>query len=253
MKKELLFLQFLSWEQIDEEVSKMNVCVLSGKINKIDIKKDEYWCLDNVFINLKTENKDFTIQTLKTTENICEIDLVVEFFNNTNPPKIDDKMNVLLKKDDYTIISSYKNLDWSFKLISGNNYKNNFISCNNNEEQIPIKQENNQIVKEEKPIQNDIQKTIIKKNPDKIIEKASEINILSENIKQDKLEEIQKDQIKENEVVSLNQSNSDKINNLETNIWNSNPAESDKDYFFFWTWIIFVLILTILLYKRFKK
>jgi len=34
---------------------------------------------------------------------------------------------------------------------------------------------------------------------------------------------------------------------------NSNFIEFHKDYFLFWTWIIFIIILWVFLYKRFKK
>jgi len=275
----------LLWIEISNN---QETCKISWKIEDINKSLNQDNCSFDLELKINSGNNIFYI---KANELIFfdDWESACIWANTTFPvfldsklyfPSINDSIYTIIDKNNYSIVKywleKYNNSSDIDSCIISNSWSNSDLFLSEEqikdiktnlykefkkeqeirkqyEEQIPLKQDNNQTTKEENPIQNDIQKSTIKKNSNKIIEKTLEINIVNENIKQNETWEILNEQIKENEIVAWKQSDLNKINDLETNIWNSTPVEFHKDYFLFWTWIIFVLILTILLYKRFKK
>ena len=160
----ILLLSALSPEYIDDYVNDLNKCSVSGIVKKVDINK-YHDCSDDLRIYISWDNWNYEVFSSKINDNMCEIDWSLIIYSDKTLPKVWDKVELLINKTGYDIISDEKVWEWVYKLISWNNSEWNTQICEPN----------------------------------------------------------------------------------------SNFFEFYKDYFIIWTWIIFLTVLWVIVFKRFRK
>ena len=127
----ILLLSALPWEVIDQEVAKANKCEISWIIKKIEIKEYDV-CTDNVKIYVSWDIWKYIINSIKTTQNECVFDWIWIIYSDKTLPKVWDKVNFLINKDNYSILSDKKNIDWTYYILSWNDVKYNLETCKPN-------------------------------------------------------------------------------------------------------------------------
>ena len=127
----ILLLSALPGEVIEEEVAKANKCETSWIIKKIEIKESDV-CTDDIKIYISWNSWKNIINSTKTTQNECVFDWIWIIYSDKTIPKVWDKVNFLINKDNYSILSDKKNIDWTYNLLSWNNNKYNIESCPSN-------------------------------------------------------------------------------------------------------------------------
>ncbi|MDD3646473.1 MAG: hypothetical protein PHH06_03620 [Candidatus Gracilibacteria bacterium] len=131
MLNPIYFLLALSGEMINEEVMKKDKCEIFGTIKKIEITNDSI-CLDKLEIYVLGNKGKYIINSLKTTENGCEHDGIGIFYGESTLPKVGDKINYLIDKDNFYILSDKKDIDGTYHLESGDNLRFDIEVCKAN-------------------------------------------------------------------------------------------------------------------------
>lgn len=127
----ILFLSALWPDMIDNDISKLDKCNLTWKIKDIKIIKNSE-CLDNVEIMISWSNWYYNVNVSKTTDTDCSHDSIYLLYWNKNIPKIWDKVDYMIDKSSYHIISDNKVWEWIYKLVSWNNSELNTEICTPN-------------------------------------------------------------------------------------------------------------------------
>lgn len=151
-------------DMIISDIKLSNPCNVSWIVEKIEIKKWEHECSDNIFLYIKSNNNLYKVSALKNTQTECTFDWSTMIYWYNNLPKKWDEIDILVSGNWYNIFN-----------VDGKNHENFYVY-------------------------------------DQILGK-----------------------------------------NFETCSSNSNFIEFHKDYFIIWAWIILLIILWIIFYKKFKK
>lgn len=119
-------------EDIEEIISKSNLCEINWKIEKIQLlEKSE--CIDSYNFYLESKFWTYNVMSLKWTNIDCSIDGISKIYSDRNFPKVWDEVNFLINNlDNYYILSDKKNSDGSYLILSWNNKKYDTEICTSN-------------------------------------------------------------------------------------------------------------------------
>jgi hypothetical protein len=128
----------LSPQMINEIVSKLEKCIFSWSIVKVETKS--IWeCIETKTLNISWDKGKFKIDIQKIlTDSFCEYDLIWTLYGETTP-KVWDKVDFLIWKwwnnpnnFEFTLLSDEKVWEWEYKLISWDTSTWNFEICKPN-------------------------------------------------------------------------------------------------------------------------
>lgn len=95
----------LPQDMIISDIKLSNLCNVSWIVKKIEIKKWEHECSDNIFLYIKSNNNLYKVSALKNTQTECIFDWSTMIYWYNNLPKKWDEIDILVSGNWYNIFN----------------------------------------------------------------------------------------------------------------------------------------------------